>query len=139
MNNIHSRINLIINKLGLSKNAFGEIVGISSSQMTNITTNEKDFGVSILLKIVSSYKNINPDWLLFGEGEMFRVGVVGEKVLLSSGNTNINGDIDINGVNINEHQSLVDVVSFLKEELKEKNNQLHKRDEQINKLLDKLK
>lgn len=131
MSNIHNRIELIIRELGITKNAFGEACGISSGQMTNITKNEKDFGVSILLKIISKYP-VNPVWLLTGEGEVFKKN--GDKHHNNGTNKGINGDInggDIKINNIIEHNTLVDEVVFLREQIKEK-------DSLISRLLTKL-
>jgi predicted transcriptional regulator len=123
MNNIHDRIELIIRELGITKNAFGDTCGISSGQMTNITKNKKDFGVSNLLKIISKYP-INPIWLLTGEGQMFTNKDA--KHLVNGTNKGVNGNINGGEISIQniEHNTLVEEVTFLRGQITEKDKQI---------------
>lgn len=71
MENIADRINLLIKNLQVSKNGFAEIIGISSSLISQITTKKNNFRADILQRITSAYPNVNPAWLLNGIGEMW--------------------------------------------------------------------
>jgi len=72
MENIFSRIRKIIDYNGISNNEFGRNIRCSSAQITQMLTHEKNFGIDKLLKILSAYPNINPDWLLNGNGDMLK-------------------------------------------------------------------
>lgn len=68
---INNRINEVITALKISKNQFGENIGISSSLIYQITTKKNNFRVNILLRTFVAYPNLNLYWLLTGTGEMF--------------------------------------------------------------------
>ncbi|PKP26626.1 MAG: XRE family transcriptional regulator [Bacteroidetes bacterium HGW-Bacteroidetes-2] len=60
---------LIYSNLGVNKAA--EKLGFSGSQVSNIN-NGKVFGSDKLFKILNVFSDINPTWLLTGEGDMLR-------------------------------------------------------------------
>lgn len=68
-----NRLIEFINGLGLSKKAFEESVGLSNGYVGSI---RKGIGYKAIEQITECYPDLNPIWLLTGEGEM-----------LSSGNT----------------------------------------------------
>lgn len=68
---INSRITIIRNELGLSRQAFGEAVGVSDSVIKNIDYNKTEPKPLLIDMICKSY-NVNEEWLRTGEGEMFR-------------------------------------------------------------------
>ena len=70
--NIFGRIRKIIEYKGISNNEFGRNIKCSSTQVTQMLTHERNFGIDKLLKILSSYPEISPDWLLLGQGDMLR-------------------------------------------------------------------
>ena len=70
MENIFSRIRKFIDYKNISNNEFGRKIGHSSAQVTQMLTHEKNFGIDKLLKIISNYPDINPNWLLTGKGNM---------------------------------------------------------------------
>jgi predicted ribosome quality control (RQC) complex YloA/Tae2 family protein len=72
MENIFSRLRKVINYKGVSNNEFGRSIGCSSAQITQMLTHEKNFGIDKMLKILSTYPEVNSDWLLTGRGEMLR-------------------------------------------------------------------
>ncbi|WP_349972434.1 hypothetical protein [Phocaeicola dorei] len=72
MNDIFSRIKKFIDFLEISNNEFGRTIGCSSAQITQMLTHKKNFGIDKLLNIISNYPNLNPNWLLIGEGSMLR-------------------------------------------------------------------
>lgn len=74
MSNIADRINFLIQDLALSKNAFAEKIGISSSLISQITTKKNNFRADILQKITSMYPDLNTAWLLNGVGSPWLSG-----------------------------------------------------------------
>ncbi len=116
--------------LGYKPQAFSEIMQGRSKVKTSIIQN-----------FCKNYK-INLYWLFYGEGEMFddknyltNNGSINTGVNIGVQSSTVEGDLAIHTI---EHQALVDVVAFLQEELKEKNNQLKSKDEIINRLMTKL-
>ncbi len=65
------RVSLIIKELGISKNEFARMIGISSTLISKITTKNTNFGVETAEKIVSSIPRLNSVWFLTGEGEIW--------------------------------------------------------------------
>lgn len=72
MSDIFSRIKKFIDFLEISNNEFGRTIGCSSAQITQMLTHKKNFGIDKLLNIISNYPNLNPVWLLTGEGSMLK-------------------------------------------------------------------
>lgn len=71
--NIFSRILQFIDSKGISKNKFSNEIGLSNSYMTKMEGNSS-IGSKIILKIVSTYPDLNLNWLFTGQGEMLRSG-----------------------------------------------------------------
>ena len=53
----------------IGQNKFEKMAGISNGYISNIKSN---IGSSILTKIFNVSKDLNPDWLLYGEGSMLK-------------------------------------------------------------------
>ena len=70
MKNISKRLAAFIDSLGMTKNAFANAVGTSSSLISKLTTKDVDLRASLLVKIKAVYPELNLDWLLTGKGEM---------------------------------------------------------------------
>lgn len=79
MSSINSRIKGLINALGLSQNAFAKALNTSGSRISNILTDRNKPDSEILVAILTVFRNVNSDWLMTGNGSMFRDGtIVGE-------------------------------------------------------------
>ena len=70
MQKIGDRITCLIKAKGLSQRKFGETIGVSSGALSQICTGRTSPSASTVKSICLSY-NINRNWLLTGEGEMF--------------------------------------------------------------------
>lgn len=102
------------NKIGMKQSNFSGEGASSSLKSENI------------IKILIAFPEINPDWLLLGEGEMLRKNIVQS----IEGNHNIqtagNGNIMVSNKELDDKISfLEDKVLFLTEQLKEKDNQIN--------------
>ena len=64
------RLNELIAHLGVSKNKFAKMVGTSSAMISKVTTQDINFGVDLLEKIISTFPTLNPFWFLSGVGQM---------------------------------------------------------------------
>lgn len=71
---IIERIRQIIELKQISERQFCKEVGVANGFLSKV----KDVGVSKVSKILYTYKDINPLWLLTGEGEMLKSSVDGE-------------------------------------------------------------
>lgn len=68
---MRDRLKILISETGLSQKEFAERINISSSAITQfIKGQSKGLNSDTIQSIISVY-NINPTWLLTGEGEMF--------------------------------------------------------------------
>lgn len=63
------RINQLIKALGLSGRSFSSKIGKSSAFASTIGDN---VGADVLINILNIFPQVNPQWLLMGEGEMFK-------------------------------------------------------------------
>lgn len=70
MNEINTRILLIRQCLGLSRRAFGEPLAASDSVIKNLENNLTAPKPAFIDLLCRTY-NVNKQWLLTGEGEMF--------------------------------------------------------------------
>lgn len=67
------RIKEFIDFKGLSIKKFEESVGFSNGSFASQLRNGRTIGVDKLENILRVFKEINPDWLLTGKGEMLRI------------------------------------------------------------------
>ena len=82
---------------------------------------------SNIMKFLSAYTEVSAEWLLTGKGEMLKSSV--QNIVQNSGKNSINNiSGNIEQQNYNE----------LMEIIREKDRQIAKKDEQINKLIEKL-
>lgn len=67
---INTRIKELIDFLKLKNNEFAREIGISSSRMSNVSTNRNKPDAEMLQLILKKYTNVSARWLLIGSGEM---------------------------------------------------------------------
>ncbi len=103
-------------------------LGWTSSEKINRLKKENNKpSVDILIEISNKFEDINLGWLLTGKGEMLKSSV--QNIVQNSGKNSINNiSGNIEQQNYNE----------LMEIIREKDRQIAKKDEQINKLIEKL-
>lgn len=66
------RLRYIINELKETPNSFAKSVGLSqSSSIYNILNQKAPLTRKMAQRIIATYQNININWLLYGEGEIF--------------------------------------------------------------------
>lgn len=131
------RILQFIDYKGVSKLSFYKEVGLSNGFLDR----NKSIGTDNLVKILKTYPEIDPLWLLLGEGDMLKRG---EQVQTNNGNNNtlnnINGSVK-GGISIshNELSDFIEVQKDLNEIIKTSQSQLTESQKQINTLLEILK
>lgn len=65
-----TRINHLIESLGITQKEFAQQIGVSPASLSHITSGRNRPSLEIVTKILSKYHQISPDWLLFGRGDM---------------------------------------------------------------------
>ena len=67
-----SRIQFIIETKNISPTRFADTIQVQRSGISHILSGRNKPSLDFVMKILSSYPEINPDWLLFGKGEMLQ-------------------------------------------------------------------
>ena len=71
-NRFNSWIKIFCKSIGITVKMFEKSIGASNGYVANTT---KGIGNERLQKIIETYSNLNPEWLLTGKGEMLRDGL----------------------------------------------------------------
>jgi transcriptional regulator with XRE-family HTH domain len=70
-NSINQRVQLLIDAVHKTTNAFAKSIGRTSTSVVHVTSGRSKPGYEVLEAICQAYPNLNRSWLLMGEGEMF--------------------------------------------------------------------
>lgn len=68
---MENRIQKIIDKQGISLNAFAQEIGVNRSTVSHILTGRNKPSVEVLQKILKRFPELSTDWLLLGNGGMY--------------------------------------------------------------------
>ena len=121
--NIKQNILQFIERQNISKCKLYEKTGISNGTLSQ----KGGMSESNIMKFLSAYTEVSAEWLLTGKGEMLKSSI--QNIVQNSGKNSINNiSGNIKQQNYNE----------LMEIIREKDRQIAKKDEQINKLIEKL-
>lgn len=71
-NTINQRIDTLISALNRNHKTFAESLGKAPTIIYNVVNGRNKPGYELLELICEKYSNVSRDWLLMGEGEMFR-------------------------------------------------------------------
>lgn len=66
------RLLKFLNTIQLSSSRFAEEIGIQPSGVSHILSGRNNPGYDFIVKILTKYPDLNPDWLILGKGEMFK-------------------------------------------------------------------
>ncbi len=69
---MQERIQLIMQTEDLNITQFAEEIGVNASSISHIISGRNKASLDIATKILERFTEINPDWLLLGEGRMLR-------------------------------------------------------------------
>ena len=72
METISERLDALIKKLNKNPKTFSESIGYAPSVVYNIINGRNKPSFELIESIVRAYTQINRDWLMAGEGEMFK-------------------------------------------------------------------
>ena len=121
--NIKQNILQFIERQNISKYKLYEKTGISNGTLSQ----KVGMSESNIMKFLSVYREVSAEWLLTGKGEMLKSSV--QNIVQNSGKNSIN---NISGnIEQQNHNELMEII-------REKDRQIAKKDEQINKLIEKL-
>jgi transcriptional regulator with XRE-family HTH domain len=73
MDELNKRVLSIMEKQQMSKSTFATVLEISLPVLTHISSGRNKPGLELIQKLLIKFPNINPDWLILGEGNMYRV------------------------------------------------------------------
>lgn len=66
------RIKELILAEGLTPASFADTIGIQRSSISHILNGRNNPSLDFIMKTLQRFPNLNPDWLLLGDGEMVR-------------------------------------------------------------------
>lgn len=66
------RLSIFIDSQGSNFNKLAVNIGVSNSYFSKMLNNNGSLGEDIIRKILLYYKNLNPEWLILGVGDMLR-------------------------------------------------------------------
>ncbi len=72
---INERIAQLISKVARSQSAFAASLGKKGGSISPITTGKSKPGFELLELIIDTYPQVSADWLMKGEGQMFKKAV----------------------------------------------------------------
>ncbi len=69
---MQERLRKFITQEGLTPSQFADEIGVQRSAISHILSGRNYPSYEFIVKILTRYKNLNPDWLLLGNGSMYR-------------------------------------------------------------------
>ncbi len=69
---INKRVMHLLDVYGYTKSQFALELGISLSILTHINSGRNKPGLDMIQRILTHFKDLNPDWLLIGTGDLKR-------------------------------------------------------------------
>ncbi|MDR1557016.1 MAG: helix-turn-helix domain-containing protein [Tannerellaceae bacterium] len=66
------RILQIMHREGLTPARFAEVINVQRSAVSHIMTGRNNPSLDVVMKILDKYPYVDPDWLLYGKGEIIR-------------------------------------------------------------------
>ncbi len=66
------RIEYLIEELQMTNAKFAEEINVPKSIISHILTGRNKPSLEFITKILTKFKNINPEWLLFGKGNIYK-------------------------------------------------------------------
>ncbi len=74
MKDLPGRLITFIKYLGLNNSRFADEINVQRSGISHILSGRNKPGMDFISKILESYPDLNPDWLIMGRGEMLKTG-----------------------------------------------------------------
>ena len=71
-NVVYQRVNEILANMQVSVNALSKLVGMAQTTLNTQLRGERALSVFVVVKLLEVFPDISAEWLLRGEGEMYR-------------------------------------------------------------------
>ena len=120
MDELNKRIVEIMVKFNHTKSSLAQELGVSLPLITHITTGRNKPGIELLQKVLISFYDIDPYWLLLGEGNMIKskpkpldINPLLERLNLLE--NHVNQTLEVNQTALAYHKLLFDEIMHLKE------------------------
>lgn len=88
MEKVINRVDRLIATLGMNDNSFSKKANLSVGNLSYVRSKDTDVSRENIRRICEAFPNVNAEWLLFGNGEMFRDG--SSSPFFNNNNTNNN-------------------------------------------------
>jgi len=72
MNNERERIEYLMKTMDLSARQFAAQIHVQPGTISNMMGGRNNPSFEVIKRILQRYPQLNPEWLMFGEGEMWR-------------------------------------------------------------------
>lgn len=66
------RIKKIMVEENMTSSKFADEIGIINSRLSHYLSGRNNVTLDLIMKILERFRGINPDWLMFGRGEMYK-------------------------------------------------------------------
>ena len=66
------RLSRLLQAKQLSAVRFAEIIGVQSSSISHLLSGRNNPNFDFIVKLLERFPDVNPDWFILGQGEMFR-------------------------------------------------------------------
>ena len=77
---MHNRINNWIKKEGLKSSELADIIGVNRSTISHILSGRNKPSIDFLQKLLFSFPNINANWLITGDGNMYVTNFINDTI-----------------------------------------------------------
>jgi hypothetical protein len=120
MDELNKRVLSVMESKSMSKSAFAALIDISLPVLTHIGSGRNKPGLEMIAKILTHFPDISPDWLILGNGGMYRKEVempnIAKELEEIAELRKKMPDFEQNAAQIlNYHQILLKEISYLQE------------------------
>ncbi|MDR2205530.1 MAG: helix-turn-helix domain-containing protein [Flavobacteriaceae bacterium] len=82
--NLNDRISKVIEFSKLSSSEFADTIDVQRSSITHITSGRNKPSLDFLIKVKNHFPELQWDWLIKGEGEMWKPALIEDKIKTTS-------------------------------------------------------
>lgn len=84
MDNLSGRVVKVMELKQVNKTEFSSMLGISPAILSHISSGRNKPSVDVLQKILTTYPDISADWLLMGQGDVFRAKNINKETIIDA-------------------------------------------------------
>ncbi|MCW3805767.1 helix-turn-helix domain-containing protein [Plebeiibacterium marinum] len=66
------RLQTLLSSERISSSKFADMIGVNRSSVSHLLSGRNNPSLDILQKVLTKFPHINPDWLMLGQGNMYR-------------------------------------------------------------------